>query len=484
MYKTSQRLLDLDFQSLKIASILFCGVLIGYLLLNFRLPLIIGAFGGVMFMLLAFADFRKALIVAVFLLLFFPTQAYVEISRSLPIITVQRAVLMVIFAVWGVKMAINKGSKIKTPFIPFMIAFAVFSLFSVIFSVDLRTSSLRYLSVITEYFLLYLVIATSLKDEETINNVLFTLVLAVGVIAIIGVIEKRTGWSPVDYLPRPSREILFYQGQEGVISTTPGPIALGTVMVMAWPFALVVACHARSIFKRYTAWVLLPVMMLCLYYSSKRGPWLAGLITIFIMVTGSKRMRKKLGVLIFMGLLLISLRPGVIKTISAIGKDSVDPNSVLYSSYIYRFDLLRVVIHAISVHPLRTLFGFGSGASDSLKLVGQHIEKVYIFSDIVSSYIGFLLNTGVLGLFCMAALLIRISLYIWKGYKLAEGFQKKVLLASFSSIIAFLFQMINAPVYGWRQTGWLFWIVVGIAVVLIENEKVTRKRLYEPCTYK
>jgi len=428
-------------------------------------------------MLLAFADFHKALLVAVFLLLVFPTQAFIEISRLLPIITVQRAVLIVIFSVWALKMATkDRFSKVSIPFIPLMILFAVFSLFSVIFSVDLRVSFLGYLSGIIEYFLVYVIIVASVRDEEVINNILFVLVLAIGVIAIIGVIQKKTGWSPVDYLPPPSREVLYYRPgylMSGRIakplSTTPHAIALGTMMAMAWPFTLVIACHARSILKRYIAWILLPLVWLCCYYALSRGPWLAALITLFIMALGSERIRRRLGLLIPMGILLISLRPGVIDTISRVVRASFDPTSPLGSSAWYRFELLGIGIRAISVNPLRTLFGNGIGTFSSLNLVGENVGKTISFWSCDSAYIRFLVDSGVLGLLCMVALLIAIILYVWKGYKLAEGSQKDILLALFSSIIAFIFMMTNANVYGWRQIGWLFWIILGLSVVSIQR---------------
>jgi O-antigen ligase len=112
----------------------------------------------------------------------------------------------------------------------------------------------KTLSVIVGYFVVLYLVVNLIRTRGACEAVLSTLVLGGAVLAVLAIIEHRTGWSPFvgleQYVPfvQPTAEAgeLIRDGRTRTFASAEHPIALGALLAMLAPVAAALAVHRRK----------------------------------------------------------------------------------------------------------------------------------------------------------------------------------------------------------------------------------------------
>jgi hypothetical protein len=158
-------------------------------------------------------------------------------------------------------------------------------------------------------------------------------------VALFAVIEKYTGFNPVDrYISGYDRE----KGYGDVVSTMPQRIILGTAMAMGWPLGYVLTMfrEGESKLVRRLLVVSGPLFLSCCYFSMSRGPWLAAVVVgITLVLFGTKLIRRNLGIILVLVAVVLVARPGVLGTFTGKAEQTVDTDSQKGGTARYRMEL-------------------------------------------------------------------------------------------------------------------------------------------------
>lgn len=312
-----------------------------------------------------------------------------------------------------------------------------------------------------DVFLPYYVASRSLKNLQGFRDALMAFVVAALVLSLIGAFEfawhwllyaplkNALGviWSLGNYLPR--GESLRALGSTGQ------PIPLGYVMAVAMGFFL----YLRKSVPNPLAWRLgLVALIVGLIAPLSRGPWMgaAAMLLVFIATGPSPALRfAKLGLL---GLIVIP-----VLLVSPAGQTVIDHlpfvGTVDEANVTYRQRLLEISMQVIMQHPFFGAFDyFYSPAMQELKQGGG-------FIDLVNTYLGIGLSSGLVGLSLFAGFFIAITAGIFKDMRnLADRNGELYLLGQvlFSTLLGIL--VIIFTVSSITVIPVIYWSVAGLGV--------------------
>lgn len=249
---------------------------------------------------------------------------------------------------------------------------------STIYSLSVATSAKQLISQVVEYYLLYFLLVRTITRVSTIYNIVFAMMMAVGICSIFGVIEVYARWSVLRIFPQNlwityngGVDPLYIEWGRGlrIRSTFPHPILFGDALAMSIPLTLYLLSIWERRRDRILLWMSLVLMFWAIYKTSSRGPWIATILCgtlLFIMV--HNRVRTYLLVIALMAAAVLVARPGVWSTIAGLYESSTDASSPVGSSYLYRDALNNAVKSAVGREPARALFGYGLGTFRELGL--------------------------------------------------------------------------------------------------------------------
>lgn len=258
------------------------------------------------------------------------------------------------------------------------------------------TDGLRHaFYVFLELFLPYFVMSRSLNNLKLFKDSMQSLVLAVMILALIGVFEFFKGW----LLYRPVLESLDlqggmtrYLGRDGMlrVSTSVGhPIALGYLMAVGIGFYLFLQ---RSYRRKKHLRIGMALLVAGLVVPLSRGPWVGATVLIFVFVATGRSPIRRLIVLAIAGsfsLLLISALPGgerIINMLPYIGTTE-------HENVKYREQLFNNSMVVIQRNPW-----FGSVDFQNTPEMDELRAGAGGIIDIVNSYLRIALEKGLVGL--------------------------------------------------------------------------------------
>ena len=118
---------------------------------------------------------------------------------------------------------------------------------------------MKTLSVLVGYFVVFYLVVNLIRTREACETVLTVLVLGGAVLAVLAVVERKTGWSPFvgldQYLPflqstSAGDLLLIRDGAARTFGSAEHPIAFGALLVMLAP-----AAAALAVLRRKPIWV-------------------------------------------------------------------------------------------------------------------------------------------------------------------------------------------------------------------------------------
>lgn len=313
-----------------------------------------------------------------------------------------------------------------------------------------------------DMFLPYYVASRSLKELQGFRDTLMAFVVAALVLSAIGAFEFARHW----LLYASLRDTLGVQwgmggysvrgGQEALraLATTGHPIALGYVIAVAAGFFM----YLRKSVPYPMTWRLGLILLTAgLIAALSRGPWVgaAAMLLVFVATGPSPGLGfSKLGLLGVLILLVSLISPAgekLIDYLPFIG--TVDKGGVTY-----RQQLLEVSIAIIMQNPF-----FGS--FDYLNLPAMQKLMAEGIIDIVNSYLGIALASGLVGLSLFSGFFIAVAVGIFGGMRnLTDRNSELYLLGRvlFSTLLGIL--VIIFTVSSITVIPVVYWSVAGLGV--------------------
>ena len=314
----------------------------------------------------------------------------------------------------------------------------------------------KAVSVVLEYYTLYFVFWKSISRPETIQKIIFALVLAMIVCSVFGAFEAYGAPNVIGFLPKAEHH--FDLGADTdrevrVQSTFDHPILFGAALAMGIILSLYLLSVVTIPWQTALLWVGLMLMFLNIYKTSSRGPWLdvmLGCLMLFIL--GKRKIRKPLLIIAVLAVTSMVVRPGIWGTVKGIYDNSFDMNTSTGTSYQYRYALQHAVTERLLRDPARAMWGYGLESFYDLRIEGDFLGQSHLFLSCDDAWAEIMIETGFVGLFIIALIMLAAGLRAWQEYRQKDAAGSALGLVLFVNLVIFCFQMYSVGMYSWGRT--------------------------------
>jgi hypothetical protein len=406
-------------------------------------------------------DFYQGMAATLLVLIVAPYNIFFDLRGPLPYLSIHRLLIVEMALFWLASSDIDKSPRR----IPFVIAFmlVLFTTMLSAFNSLVQLDSVKsFLSLLVEEFVLYYILATSLASlsqrqlHKQVRRWAYLFVSGLSAVALLGVIERWTGFNFVDYLPTHAELPFYLEGnvfvyRHRVTATYPHAILLGYALAMVWPFTLVFMDEVESGLKKRLLLLSFFMFGSVIFFSESRGAWMGTILAGLIMfLFGSWNMRRRLawgGLLLFVVLLF---RPQVTASMVNLMNTTFNINTMKGRSANYRVELWHKAWREIrSAEPKRAWLGYGDNVRHIMDWSGWE-EATGMFSSFWSwdnEYAVVVLERGTLGFWAFAFLFLFILWYNLKTVRYWDSDDRDFALAYWGMLAVFVFMMTNVKVF-------------------------------------
>jgi hypothetical protein len=417
---------------------------------------------------------EETLPVAAFLLMLFPGESQIHIPGVFDL-TTQRIVVITLIALYSTKREAGGVLKGATPLRYLMSLVVIWMLIASANSVVPDVSFKSTLSQCFDYFVPYYIFIRTISKAETVHKILFAFVSSMFVCSVFGAVELYLGWNVTSIFPPVSHRFDALAGGDldrgiRVQSTFAHAILFGSALAMAIPMALCLLDTVKSSGRKLFLWSSILLMVLCIYKTASRGPWMALALSLgLLLVFGPGWLRKKLMVIGLLTAFVLVARPGVWRTIADLYIETMDPSTAQGESYQWRYALLDVAKEELAKNTGRSLWGYGPESFYYLGITTEFLTNGEMHTVKVescdSAIVELMMDTGYVGLFLMAVLLLKASLIAFGQYFKISSPANVLSLLFLVNIAAYCFLMTNVELFGWGQQSYMLWIIIALAMV-------------------
>ncbi len=328
------------------------------------------------------------------------------------------------------------------------------------------TDSLRQsLYLLIDVFLPYYVASRGLRQLQDFRDTLLAFTLAAMVLALIGLFEYARHWLlyrallgalDIDW------GLMGYLGRGGSLraaATTGQAIAFGYVLAVAIGFYLFLQASTTSRLQRWLGSLLLTAG---LFASLSRGPWIGAAVILTSFIASGRQAFKRLFLLALTGLLslpLLLIIPGgqkLLDLLPFIG--SVEKENITY-----RERLIDNSLIVIERNPWLGSVDYRRTPEMQSMIQGEGIV------DVVNTYLGVALETGLVGLTIFTAFFVTILQSLRRAIRRFPRHQEeartlgRALLATLCGILVIIFTVSSISIIPV-----VYWSVAGIAVAYVQ----------------
>jgi hypothetical protein len=418
--------------------------------------------------------FEYVLPFAAFLVILLPGEARIDIGNLFMLTTtrVVIAMLAALFVVFGTRNPESHRND-KLPLKYILLVYLAWCLVATLNSVVFTTSLKAVISIVLDFYVLYYVFSKSVSSVETVHKILGGCTAALVICCIFGVVEHDTSWKVINLFPHVSHR--FTAGEGGLMgdagritSTFPHAILFANALALGIPWVLYLLSVVKTAAQRTYLWVAIIMMFYNLYKTQSRGPWLAlALSLLLLLLFSAGSIRKYLVVLSLLTVSALIIRPGVWDALRNTYFETLDADSPRGSSYQYRYELMHAGRQALAQGFSRSLWGFGP---DSFSYLGLEAEvpgtgKIEKLESCDSSVVDIMIGTGYVGLFLVAALFVKASLFSLKACFRVSKPANLLCLIFLINILAYAFMMASVMNFGWGQQSYMLWIIFALSMV-------------------
>jgi hypothetical protein len=427
---------------------------------------------GTLVIVTARKGFEAALPYAAFFLSVLPQESRIRLSGTFDLYS-SRVVLVTLLLLF---LAYRRKPKIRQlPLRKLIWCHVSWALLSTLFSIVLVTSTKQLIAQVLEYYLLYYMILRTITHTGTIRKIAFAMVAGMAVCSVFAVFEIYARWSILSIFPA-NLQLTYGTGNTlyaemfdrglRARSTFPHPIHFGATLAMMMPAALYLTVSSKNLWKRIFLNSSLLLMLWALYKTGSRGPWLAAACALGILTfAAGRKVRKRVLAVVVLACGVLLLRPGILETLSNMYTATMDPNTMMGSSFEYRPILFHTVMKALDADPPRAVLGYGLGSFRDKGLIldipGIETHRWYTCD---STWILFWYETGYVGLLLLAGLLWTPAFGLLHAFRRLPKSDRYFCLVLFSSLVAFYVVMLSVAIYGWGQSGYMLWIMISLSI--------------------
>jgi O-antigen ligase len=387
--------------------------------------------------------------------------------------------LVVLFpAAW--RLFMNRSERLRGPKLPDVLLLAYLVLLFILtalgapFTTALRQAFYLFIDV----WLLYYVASRSVRDIATFRDVVAAFVLGATVMAVLAIFEAVRVWllySTLDQHLGVTWGMGNYLGRGAggplrAMASTGHPIVMGYLMVVAIPLLMFLKPAIRS---RFIFWLCLSVLVVALVATLSRGPWIGG-VAMALVVAGLGRGAFKrfgllgLGVGVVSGLALMTdfgrSLFSFLPFVGTVGSESIE----------YRQRLFEVSLGILWQSPFFGVPGFYANAA------AQELRGVEGIIDVVNSYIGVAVSSGVVGLSLFVGLFACAGILAWRTRSAAKADPQAADMANslLATIAAILVTIATASSIGIIAHS--YFMVAGIAIGCCGEYLARTARVHSP----
>ena len=427
--------------------------------------------------------FEQTLPMVTFLLLLFPGQAQIQLPGLFDL-TVQRVIiielLILSFFCSGPHRTQNE---IWLPLKVLNVLLIAWMVLSACLSVVPVVSIKTVLSQCFDFFVPFYLYASRISRIDTVHGVLSGFVKAMILCSVFGFFESYYDWSVLSLFPPATSRLSYGSGLSDrgirVQATFPHAILFGAALALAIPITLYLISIANKPSKRYLLWTGLFLMFLNLYKTASRGPWIATIVSlgILLLARGSSVKRYVIIIALLSAAVLI-VRPGVWTSIYNLYQETGDPESEQGQSYQWRYALFDLAKNELSQDTGRALWGFGPESFFYLGLEGEFQGMHVKYDSCDSAVVELMMDTGYVGFGLVALLLLTAAVGALRSHIRLSRPVNSLSVVLFANLCAFAFLMTNVELFGWGQQSYMLWIVMALAAVCLRG--TTRQLVAEP----
>jgi len=401
------------------------------------------------------------------LLVFLPTSLKIDLPAGLPQMTIHRVLIAIAFLAL-LRIGPATGGNRRIPYLALLVLFGLSQGLSVVFGNDIVSGLKNYFSYLIEGLLYYVVVTKYIQSEEDVVPLLRGICLGLTGVALVAAVEKYLHFNLADeILPG---DLSASHPLEDVTATYSHRILLGYAMAMGVPLTLAARNAIQEPRKRFRMFCMLLLLVAATYFSTSRGPWvglaLGGIATALLAGRATKR---SLAVMMCLVVVVLVFRPGVRETIQSLYVSTFDAESAKGGSYQTRWQLWGIAWKEVQTSPLRLLFGFGPGSTESMDLTqyfygqeGYTSSMIKIgFTSWDNNYACDLIELGIVGFAAEALLFATILRSLLQKWRHAEGVFRELQAGIIVACLIFMFAMTNVFIFA-PQLKYLFWTLVAI----------------------
>jgi hypothetical protein len=416
---------------------------------------------------------RVLLALVVLLILFVPVQMY-ALPATLPF-SLEPYRLLVAFVAFGWIGSLLVDSRVRLRAAgPVDIPLAAFAATVVAGEIanHSRVSSvgsdvIKRLLFFASFGLLVYLIVSVVRTRRDVDFLIKTLVLGGAILGAFALIERRTGYNVFDHLSSfvPGlRQVvppvdLSRGGTLRVIASSQHPIALGAAFVMLVPLALYLA---RAHGGRW--WVGLGLTVAGTFASFSRTPVLMLTVVLLVFIWLRPHEMKRLWPAVLPLLLAVHFAlPGTIGSL----KDTFFPSGgLIHQQEVGGVGSGRIATLGPALHrelaPDPVLGeGFGTRVTEPDEVV--RVPNAPILDD---QWLGTLLETGIVGAFCIAWMFVRFTRRVGREAKEDDSWRGWLLACITASVAAYGVSMFTYDAFSFIQVTFILFITIAIGCVV------------------
>jgi O-antigen ligase len=260
--------------------------------------------------------------------------------------------------------------------------------------------------LLLDVFIPYVLASRLLKDVGRLREAMASYVAGAAVMAVVGIFEFGKGWLLYSSLEQALEvhwnfgSYLRREDHLRAMGTAGQAIPYGYTMAVA--FVLLLGLR-RSISSRAIWLAGIALFLVAGIASYSRGPWLGMLAAVLVYALSGQQIGRNLFRAIVFAILVIP-----IVLLTPIGEKIVAAVTVESGSFDYRKKVLEISLGVIFERPL---FGaFSAMYSPAM----QELRQGQGIIDIVNTYIGIGLRSGLIGLFLFGAFFVTVLTAVWR----------------------------------------------------------------------
>jgi O-antigen ligase len=329
-----------------------------------------------------------------------------------------------------------------------------------------ETSVVKVLSVLIGFFLVFFLLVNVLRTRESCETALRILVLGGAILAVLAIVERKTGWSPFTDLSRyvpfiqPSEDTTGYVDEfRGIraLGSAEHPIALGALLAMLAPIAA-----GLAVVRRQAIWLACLVLIVMGSFASNSRTSVLMLFAWALMFTILRWADAKRFIpFALVAFAMIHLvMPGALGTLRSsldpsqiVAEQSSRPDSQLAAG---RFADLGPSFEEFRQRPMLG-YGFGTRISTGESANARLLDN---------QWLGTLLDTGLVGLIGFAWLLGRYIVRMWSA-SLKASVDGVVLAALASAVFAYTVGMFTFDALSFTQVSLVLFVLLAIGSALV-----------------